>query len=151
MEVNSEHKIMRAELGVEHLWSLQGWGRRHWTGLLPLMNQTFLWLAVVCYLPIFKSFVTAVSAAMICAVLRALRTQFAENDPGYCSCTTMRYFMRCLQLRRQFGNSDGNFLITRPSSPDLAPSGCHLFGPPTEHLIDSRLFDDTRIEREVQT
>jgi hypothetical protein len=108
MEVNSEIKMMRAELVVGHLWSQRGWGRRytgqdyyHW------WTRLFLWLAVVCYLPIFKSLAAAVSATSHCAVVQTLRIQFAEEDQGCCSCTTMPDFMRCMQLRRQFGTQMG--------------------------------------------
>jgi hypothetical protein len=42
--------------------------------------------------------------------------------------------MQHMQSRKQFGNSNGNSLITCPTKIDLTLSDFHLFGPMTEHL-----------------
>jgi len=42
--------------------------------------------------------------------------------------------MQHMHSRKQFGNSNGNSLITCPTKPDLTLSDFHLFDPLTEHL-----------------
>jgi len=47
--------------------------------------------------------------------------------------------MQHMHSRKQFGNSNGNSLITCPTEPDLTLSDFHFFGSLTEHLCGKHL------------
>jgi hypothetical protein len=106
MEVNSEHKVMRMELAVKHLCRNEGEEEDTLNRIVAGDEPDFFLTCNGVLLVHFQK------PGNSCQCHIALQSS-ADTHPGYCSCTTMPDLMQCVRPRRQFGKSNGKFLITR--------------------------------------
>jgi histone-lysine N-methyltransferase SETMAR len=119
------------------------------------VTLTVFWVSQVVLLAHFQKRGENMDSASYCEVLLKLQVTIRRKHPGQLARGVLLhhdnatpYTARATQERIQ--ELQWEHLEHPPYSPDLAPSDCHLFGPPQNHLGGKHFTDKREVKTEVR-